>query len=90
MALPGVKGLRLWSHDWHISFNPDPVKQVVEAAFSREGLCVDLPPMLLHSLFHPAFLARVVTWLGHVAPIFMVHEDGDSKSKPGDGKYRAC
>ena len=44
----------------------------------------------LKALFHLAFLARVVSWLAFVVAIFMGHENGDNKGKPGGGTYKEC
>ena len=33
--------------------------------------------LLLKGLFHPAFLARVVSWFAFVVAIFMAHDTGD-------------
>ena len=35
--------------------------------------------MFLKGLFHPAFLARVVSWFPFVVAIFMGHESGDKQ-----------
>ena len=35
----------------------------------------------LKGLFHPAFLAHVVSWLAFVVAIFLAHENGDNKGK---------
>ena len=34
---------------------------------------------VLKSLFHPACLARVVSWFAFVVAIFMAHENGDEQ-----------
>ena len=44
----------------------------------------------LKGLCHPAFLARVISWLAFVFTIFMGHENGDNKGKPKDDTYKAC
>ena len=36
-------------------------------------------PAYLKGLFHPAFLARVVSWFPFVVAIFMGHENGDKQ-----------
>ena len=33
--------IRLWAHNGHMSFNPDPAKQAVEVTFSRKRICLD-------------------------------------------------
>ena len=43
----------------------------------------------LNSLFHQAFLARVVSWLAYVA-IFMGHKNGDNKGNPRDDTCKDC
>ena len=40
------------------------------------GLSCRLEPPMLKGLFHPAFLARVVSWFPFVVAIFMGHENG--------------
>ena len=40
--------IRLWAHNWRMSFNPDPAKQVVEVTFSRKIITVDHPQILFN------------------------------------------
>ena len=35
--------------------------------------------MILKGLFHPACLARVVSWFAFVVAIFMAHQNGDNQ-----------
>ena len=44
----------------------------------------------LKGLFHPACLARVVSWFAFVVAIFMAHENGDNKGKPRDDTCKEC
>ena len=41
---------------------------------------------ILKALFHPACLARVVSWLAFVVAIFMGHENGD-KQRPAKKRH---
>ena len=41
----------------------------------------DIIKLQLKGLFHPACLARVVSWFAFVVAIFMAHENGD-KQRP--------
>ena len=45
---------------------------------------------LLKGPFHPAFLARVVSWLAFVVAIFMGHENGGNKGQPRDDACKEC
>ena len=47
---------------------------------------VKLITFSLKGLFHPAFLARVVSWLAFVVAIFMGHENGD-KQRPAKRRH---
>ena len=52
-------------------------------------VCFNLPyraPFCLKGLFHPAFLARAVSWLAFVVAIFMAHENGD-KQRPAKRRH---
>ena len=40
--------IKLWAHNWRMSFNPDPAKQAVEVTFSRKRITVDHPRILLN------------------------------------------
>ena len=40
--------IKRWAHDWRMSFNPDPAKQVVEVTFSRKKIPVDHPPIFFN------------------------------------------
>ena len=44
----------------------------------------------LKGLFHPACLARAISWLAFVVAIFMGHENGDNKGQLTDGTCKAC
>lgn len=44
----------------------------------------------LKGLFHPAYLARVVSCLAFAVAIVMGNENGDSKGQPRDGSCKAC
>ena len=39
-----------WTHQWKISFNPDPSEQAVEVHFSRKINPVDTPPVYFNNL----------------------------------------
>lgn len=41
--------IRLWAHNWRMSFNPDPTKQAVEVTFSRKRIRADHPPILFNN-----------------------------------------
>ena len=41
---------------------------------------------MLKGLFHPACLARVVSWFAFVVAIFMAHENGD-KQRPAKRRH---
>ena len=45
-----------------------------------------LEEWLLKCLFHPAFLAHVLSWLAFVVAIFMAHENGD-KQRQTKGRH---
>ena len=36
--------IKLWAHDWRMSFNPDPAKQAVEVVRSRRRFLSTTPP----------------------------------------------
>ena len=40
--------IKLWTHNWRMSFNPDPAKQAVEVTFSRKRINVDHPRIQLN------------------------------------------
>ena len=40
--------IRLWAHNWRMSFNPDPAKQAVEVTFLRKRITVDHPRILFN------------------------------------------
>ena len=42
--------IRLWAHNWRMSFNPDPRKQAVELIFSRKNVKTDHPVILFNDL----------------------------------------
>ena len=44
----------------------------------------------LKGLFHPACLARAVSWLAFVVAIFMAHENDDNKGQRGDRTCKEC
>ena len=44
----------------------------------------------LKGLFHPAFLARVVSSIAFVVTIFMGHGNGDNKGKPRADTWKVC
>ena len=39
--------IKLWAHNWRMSFNPDPTKQIVEVTFSKERIQTNHPPIFL-------------------------------------------
>ena len=48
-------------------------------------LCVNFK-----GLFHPACLARVVSWLAFVVLIFMEHGNGDDEGQPRNDTCKEC
>ena len=44
----------------------------------------------LKGMFHPACLARVVSWIAFVVAIFMGHENGDNKGNSRDDTCKEC
>ena len=42
--------IRLWAHDWRMSFNPDPKKQAVELIVSRKNVQTEHPLILFNDL----------------------------------------
>ena len=42
--------IRLWAHNWRMSFNPDPRKQAVELIFSRKNVQTEHPVILFNDL----------------------------------------
>ena len=39
--------IKLWAHNWRMSFNPDPDKQAVEVTFSKKRIPMHHPPIFL-------------------------------------------
>ena len=44
----------------------------------------------LKGLFHPAFLAGVISWLAFVVAIYTAHENGENKGQARDDTYKEC
>ena len=42
--------IRLWAHNWRMSFSPDPRKQAVEVIFSRKNVQTEHPVILFNDL----------------------------------------
>ena len=40
--------IKLWAHNWRMSFNPDPTKQAVEVTFSKKRIQTNLPPIFFN------------------------------------------
>ena len=41
--------IALWSHNWRMSFNPDPLKQAVELVFSKKKVNTNHPAILFNA-----------------------------------------
>ena len=39
--------IKLWAHNWRMSFNPDPDKQAVEVTFSKKRIPMNHSPIFL-------------------------------------------
>ena len=39
--------IKLWAHNWRMSFNTDPTKEAVEVTFSKKRIQTNHPPILL-------------------------------------------
>ena len=42
--------IKLWTHNWGMSFNPDPNKQAVEVTFSKKRIPMNLPPIFFNDI----------------------------------------
>ena len=42
--------IRHWTHDWRMSFNPDPQKQAVELILSRKRIEADHPEIRFNNI----------------------------------------
>ena len=55
-------------------------KRLLELVGSMRHFCIFLK-FLFKGLFHPACLARTISWFAFVVAIFMSHENGDNKGQ---------
>ena len=44
-----VELIKMWAHDWRMSFNPDGRKQALEVIFSRKNKVVDHPVIVFNN-----------------------------------------
>ena len=42
--------IKLWAHNWRISFNPDPNKKAVEVTFSKKRIPMNHPPIFFDDI----------------------------------------